>query len=193
MKQIHLFNSDEKLKLWGYGEWVEEPDLITFDYEGYSCVVSRIGANGLVFNKTLFNKFFKTEYVFQHFSGNFCGYVKILDNHSFYNALNKDDLISCHGGITFNEQCINDYWMGFDCGHSFDCIPAIEYFRKTHPEMIKLREIFPVPKGFEEFSLFNPEYRNVNFCIKECKSIVQQLQAYEIENNKEKSCKSVKA
>lgn len=28
----HLLTSDEKIKYWGYGEWVEEPDEVFFTH-----------------------------------------------------------------------------------------------------------------------------------------------------------------
>lgn len=38
----HLLSSEDKLKWWGYGVWVEEPDLEEFLYKGLKCRVKRI-------------------------------------------------------------------------------------------------------------------------------------------------------
>ncbi len=33
-KEEHFWTSEEKLKHCGYGEWVEEPDIVAFEYHG---------------------------------------------------------------------------------------------------------------------------------------------------------------
>lgn len=52
MKSKHILTSDEKLKHWGYGEWVEEPDLVEFEHENFKCAIKRMVApemNGFLF------------------------------------------------------------------------------------------------------------------------------------------------
>lgn len=36
-----IYTSDEKLRFWGYGEWVEEADRVAFTHKGISCVLLR--------------------------------------------------------------------------------------------------------------------------------------------------------
>ncbi len=155
-----------KLKHLGEGEWVNEADRCQFEYKGYECEVCR--------------NFIKEPYAKEeHYSGgNLCGYVKIPLELKLYEK--KSDLdLNCHGGITFNELFEfgeeKQNWIGFDCAHSCDYIPSIELFKKTDPEMIKFKEMFPYPKEFADITLFNPEYRDMDYCIEECKKIVDQL------------------
>lgn len=160
--ETHLYTSDEKLKWWGYGEWVEEPDEVHFDYLGYTCKVLRIA--------------FKEPYTEQEyiFGGHLCGYVQIPSDHPYHHKVYEDMEIDCHGGLTFGKES-DAHWIGFDCAHMGDYTPSLGYFRKISPKMKSWRETFPITEGFEEFSLFNPTYKNISYCIDECKNIVEQL------------------
>jgi hypothetical protein len=39
IKKTHKFTSEEKLSWLGYGEWVEEPDLVEFEHCGLKCEI----------------------------------------------------------------------------------------------------------------------------------------------------------
>jgi hypothetical protein len=64
--------------------------------------------------------------------GCLCGYVGVPKTHSFFGK--ADDTVydlECHGGVTYignNLPFMNkNYWyIGFDCGHSFDYVPEIK-------------------------------------------------------------------
>lgn len=159
-KQEHHYTSEEKLKFCGYGEWVEEADITEIEYLGYEVRVVRI------FMEEPFAK------VKAYFGGHLCGYVKIPQSHPYFGK--KDIYLDCHGGLTFNEAH-EEHWAGFDCGHSGDYIPSTEHMRNTMPELIELKKKFPIPKGMEHHPLFKPVYRNVDYCIQQCISMIDQL------------------
>lgn len=80
----------------------------------------------------------------------YCGYVYV-PNSTFESNKNLFELdrIFCHGGITYYD----DEKIGFDTAHWNDLIPIF------------------VLDGISEFG----EYRDINFCENECKSIIEQL------------------
>ena len=69
-----------------------------------------------------------------------CGYVKLKENDKYHRKnYNKVDVI-CRGGITYSASNLpqgvseKDTWyIGFDCGHSFDGID-LETYRKLYDE-----------------------------------------------------------
>lgn len=73
----HLMTSDEKLAQWGYGEWVEEPDEVSFKAHDFLC---RIERNPL---------------------GAFCGYVILSAGHPWYEL--HYDLIEAEVNGAINE------------------------------------------------------------------------------------------
>lgn len=165
-KEEHHFTSDEKIKWLGYGEWVEEPDTVVFEYLGYEACVQRV---------------IKREPCKQeaYFGGHLCGYVRIPEENMYFKQ--KEIHVDCHYGLTFNEMH-EEHWIGFDCGHSGDLIPTMELMKKQRQASGEF-EPFPIPKGFENFALFHPVYRNMQYCIDECVNIIEQLANINFENN----------
>lgn len=159
-KEEHIWTSEEKIKFCGHGEWVEEVDLLEFEYLDYRARICRIFIREPFAEKEAY------------FGAHLCGYVQIPKTHPYFNQKEID--LDCHGGITFNEAH-EEHWVGFDCGHSGDIIPTSEYFKNTNPKLKDLRKSFPLPHGFEKHPLFNPIYRNMKFCITECINIIKQL------------------
>ena len=160
IKEEHHWRSDEKIKHCGYGEWVEEPDVFHFEHLGYEACICRCFVK---------EPFAKEE---AYFGGHLCGYVKIPEDHPYFRK--KDIILDCHGGITLNESH-EEHWVGFDCGHSGDKVPTMEHLRNTRPELIALKKDFPIPPGMEDHYLFNPRYRNLDYCIEECKNMIFEL------------------
>lgn len=143
---IHVLTSELKIILFGCGEWVEEPDIAKFIYQGIKCMIQRTPM-----------------------MGHFCGYVYLSMAHPW---CGKGYDIDCdvHGGITYNEQ-YNDHTIeiGFDCAHSGDISPASELcMRKSREE---LKKQFP---QCSESPLFNFSYKNIHFAINECKKLTVQ-------------------
>lgn len=180
MKTKHILTSDEKLTYWGYGEWVEEPDLVEFEHKGIHCRVERCSAaesNGSIFG------------------GHLCGYICIPKDHP-WNELGWDNIFSLenppqvHGGLTYFSSEGTDFWIGFDCAHSGDFVPSLESLKK---EMMKIDSRYRKMKEEEEalFSqlsikrrFFENTYRNISFVINECKSLAEQvLNISEIKTN----------
>lgn len=175
IEEKHLYTSDEKLKWWGHGEWVEEPDEVNFFHNGISCRIVRMfswdGHNG------------------EHaFGGYLNGYISIPKDHPCFGKHMDYIPVEGNGGITYSE--IDDqnhpflpkegHWIGFDCSHSYDYCPSVEYLKKTQPSLIAIEEEFQQLKnklGCENSSIFNKSYKNIAFCIAECKSMADQLLA----------------
>lgn len=74
-------------------------------------------------------------------AGHWCGYVGVFDDHPLYQVGYDDERvsgISVHGGVTFAgffEELDHDrplWWIGFDCGHLYDLIPAIHAHELAH-------------------------------------------------------------
>lgn len=157
-EEEHTFTSDQKLKWFGYGEWVEEFDHIRFEYMGCECIIFRV---------CLREPFVKEEY---YFGGHLCGYVKIPKSHPYQSLSYSDMEIECHGGLTYGERH-EGYWIGFDCGHSFDVVPSMEFTKTLDKETQELKKKF----NLENSPIFQRHYRNVDYVIDQCVSIVDQL------------------
>lgn len=158
----HIYSSDQKLKCLGYGEWVEEPDEILFEYQGMKCRINRI-LDIVEENKC--------------FGGHLCGYVQIPKDHMLFEKHYDDIQIDVHGGLTYSNFYKDEYWIGFDCAHSFDICPSTEYLYKTDPYMIELRKRYPTSLVWKK------EYRNVQYCIKECKKMIKQINSFSMKKD----------
>jgi hypothetical protein len=113
MAQLQL-TSDDKLKRWGSGPWIDEPDRIEFEAHGLPCLMLR-------------NPF-----------GAWCGYAAVPPGHPYHGKSDAD--VEAHGGITYAGTCDesvgichvpkpgepdNVYWFGFDCSHCYDLTPGL--------------------------------------------------------------------
>ncbi len=136
--------------------------MILIEYLGYEAKI----------NRAFIKEPFSEEEAW--FGGHVCGYVKIPENHPYFKKENID--LECHGGITFYDEKVNgDYWIGFDCAHERDYVPTIEFFIKNNKEFSSWRKKIALPEGYEKFSIFNPQYRNVQYCIDQCVEMINQL------------------
>lgn len=155
-----LYDREFKLKFMGYGDWLDEPDSVTFEYRGIKCLVFRV--------------VHREPYapVEAYFGGHLCGYIWIPKGHSLYGMKCWDMDLECYQGLTFQEETDDGWLVGFDCSHAGDYIPTTEHMKKTNPVM---KEIFTPPEGFERHPWFKPTYKNVDFCIKQCKSLAKQV------------------
>lgn len=119
MKTIEYRTVDKRA--WPRGPWDTEPDKLQWQDEttGLPCLIVRNRLGGL------------------------CGYVGVPMDHW---ALNRDESeieLSVHGGLTFGGPCQEGpeessichipgsgepdtlFWLGFDCGHAGDYLPAM--------------------------------------------------------------------
>lgn len=160
LEKIHKYAKEFKEKFFGPGEWCDEPDVIKFQHKGIECIITRI---------CLKEPCTEGEH---YFGGYLCGYCKIPKNHPWYKKENID--LDVYGGITFNEFQ-DDHLIGFDCAHSGDCCPSTELLKKNHP----YSNLLPIPEEYKKYSIFDPVYRNIDFCINECKSMAEQIKQNE--------------
>jgi hypothetical protein len=164
MEEGHIFTSDAKLKYWGYGEWVEEPDLVNFEYEGIKCKIKRL----------FIEDGYRSDGEIHMFGGSLCGYICIPKDHPYFGKDYDAIEIDAHGGLTYSKFEEEEYWIGFDCSHAFDYLPSTEYLRKIEPSISRMA-YEKLSEELKKYPLFNPIYRNVRYCIEECKSMVNQV------------------
>lgn len=108
---------------WGDGPWQDEPDKEQWADEatGYACLMKR-----------------------SRMSGSLCGYVGVPEGHPWYGADYGSISTDVHGELTYGSKCQDGpdeftichvpgpgepdhlYWLGFDCGHAGDIMPAME-------------------------------------------------------------------
>lgn len=165
LQDKHLFDTELKRKNLGEGEWVNEADEIIFEYNGYRCQIHRI--------------FVREPYTKEEawFGGHLCGYVYIPSEHVYFQKDYNDMEIECHGGLTYSDfDDKGQYKIGFDCAHLGDYTPSTEHLKNTLPELMEIKKEYEyLKKGIEDHWLFNTKYRNIEFCMSECCSIVDQL------------------
>jgi hypothetical protein len=157
--------SDSEMKTWTWvdksswarGPWDAEPDKCqwTDPATGLICIAVR-----------------------SHLLGNWCGYVGLPDSHHFHGKGYDDLDVEVHGGLTFAGKCDGDpehgichvpepgqqdhlYWFGFDCGHCFDVVPAMD---------ARYRDLM-------ENDLYGPRatYRDLAYVKAETESLARQL------------------
>lgn len=110
---------------WPSGLWDYEPDKVQWEDEETKlpCLAVRHG-----------------------FSGHWCGYVGVTEDHPHYKDEYNDVNASVHGGLTFSDMCQptadestgichtpgegepdHVWWFGFDCHHINDLAPNDNY------------------------------------------------------------------
>ncbi len=98
-----------------------------------------------------------------------CGYVEVPESLNKLKS-NLEDL-SVHGGVTYIEHLnpldympTKNLWIGFDCAHAGDGLGC-------------------PPEAFE--GLFQGEVRSLEYCVKECEKLIDQLIELEERSTKE--------
>lgn len=126
-------------------------------------------------------KNFRCVVVFNCNTGCRCGYVEIPFNHPIADK-DYDELtdINVHGGITFAKWEHATYpleskygWIGFDCAHGDDK-SDFESWIKYCPEKLERIKIIKSIVVRDVHSTI----KSTEFCEKECKKIVDQLEKY---------------
>lgn len=100
-------------KMFGPGPWQEEPDFLEFSHKGYDCILRR------------------------NHSGAWCGYAQIPKDHPWMENIDiLDERIDVHGGVTYQGYRMEDdrYFVGFDCAHCEDFIPAFDALKNINSE-----------------------------------------------------------
>lgn len=130
---------------------------IRFEYKGFPCVV-----------------------LFQSL-GFRCGYVGIPSDSEYYRKHYDEIPVNCHCGLTytddrlFGQEELDKWWIGFDCGHACDGwdIEAMEKYFGDDP--IVMKHFSFMKKHWEKMNAYS-EIRTLEYCIEECKKIVDQLE-----------------
>lgn len=140
---------------WGDGPWQDEPDLLEYVDEttGYRCLVGR--AEG---------------------GGHLCGYVGIQPGHPCHGKEFRELDLQAHGGVNFARPSRNDetYWIGFDCGHSWDFGPGLRTaLMSIAPEFLKTIQLGLIKK--------DQNYRTLDYVKDHIASLAKQLKALETE------------
>lgn len=131
---------------WPAGPWDQEPNRVDFKHAGFPCFVQR------------------------NWSGAWCGYVGVPPTHKLYKVpYQQASDYNVHGGLTYSNVCNgvichtpepgesdDVWWFGFDCHHSGDLAP-------------KDQSVF-------DFMGYPNTYRNLDYVIKEAKSLAEQLE-----------------
>jgi hypothetical protein len=108
---------------WGDGPWHEEPDKVQW-------IDAATGLDCLIVRSPM---------------GSLCGYVGLPPGHPAHGRDYDDVDVAVHGDLTFAGACDEDapeghgichvpepgrpadvWWLGFDCGHTFDVSPAFD-------------------------------------------------------------------
>jgi hypothetical protein len=104
---------------WSRGPWDDEPDKVSYrdDATGLPCLIKR------------------------NPEGVLCGYVGVANGHPAYGQRYEMVDVDVHGGLTYSDHCQDGpedtaichipapgepddvWWLGYDCGHSFDYCP----------------------------------------------------------------------
>ena len=160
--ETHLLTSDQKLHWWGVGEWVEEPDEVTFVYRGVKCLILRAGSD--------YGEL-----------GHLCGYIEVNSDHPWAKVDPFDLNLDVHEGVTYgHEQGGGVYRLGFDCAHSRDVCPSVEKMLREVKEKNKDSEWAKSAIAFEDKwkkecpRIFMKTYRNIEFCKLQCMNLVEQ-------------------
>lgn len=161
-KRKTIYDRKFKLKFMGYGDWLDEPDVVKFEYKGIKCEIHRCVKREI---------YAKEE---AYFGGHLCGYIFVPKGHPLYEKEMFDIDLDCWRGVSFTHPSLEGWMIGFDCAHSGDLVPTTEHMRNTRPELKRIKEMFPPPEGYENCPLFHPTYKNIDFCIKQCKSMAKQ-------------------
>ena len=164
MQMIHHFTSNQKLEWFGYGEWVEEPDEVDFEHSGFTCKVIRVVKYEGV----------KLEHAF---GGHFCGYVRIPQGHPWYGEKAYDIDCSVHGGLSWSGpppfDNNDEWWVGFDCGHSGDIIPSMgKMLGEIREKDPMLKKLYNMHKDIRH--LFAESYKTFHYAIGETQDLAQQ-------------------
>jgi len=160
----YLYSKEQKLKWYGDGEWLDEPDLVKFIYNGIKCEVIRMNSFQLSGKS---------------FGGHFCGYCTIPFGHVLFTSNNYSSIDSpinefeVHGGITYDRTEEDESRkIGFDCAHHMDIVPSMELMNATIPEIIEIQKLYPTPDFMKK------SYKNIEFVINECKNLAIQINNY---------------
>lgn len=160
MRLEYLVTPQKKESEWGKGEWISEPDEVHFEYKSYNCKVLRViipEAGKLCL-------------------GHLCGYVRVGQK----DISGKEESVEIHGGLTYRNMELDGFWWGFDCAHSYDVVPGMQKVHLQIQEEVSTRMPPDLAERYKNSPIFRRDYRNVEYCIEQCKSLVDQIMEMEL-------------
>lgn len=102
-------------------------------------------------------------------SGSWCGYVGVPPGHPAFKKGYDDVEVNVHGGLTYAAHCAshichvpkpgepdNVWWLGFDCAHAGDGVPAINGILKKE-------------------NFYSRGYKDIEYVTHETKDLAEQL------------------
>ena len=103
-----------------------------------------------------------------------CGYVQVPHWHNFYEEDYDDIPVRCHGGLTYSSHWFLDkkypgWWIGFDCAHAGDAVDKESLAKYYEQELVS--DFFIPNSSIGGY----PTVKTLDYCIAECKSIIDQL------------------
>lgn len=141
---------------WGPGPWIDEPDRVEFEHDGFPCIILRVE------------------------SGSLCGYVAVPPGHPWHGVdysrweKGREDVPEpdCHGGVTYARKCIGQvchmpkpgepddvWWLGFDHAHLYDISPAYA-----------ASPVFGGPAWIDPMA----SYKTIQYVRRQCESLAEQ-------------------
>jgi hypothetical protein len=153
------YRLDDK-STWGDGPWQSEPDMLLWvdPQTGLQCMIARADF------------------------GHLCGYVGLLPGHPLHGKEYRNIALHAHGDINFANEFslaslrldppLNDstplWWLGFDCGHSWDFSPGMA----AHIKELGI-------SNFDGIELFNQPQRYciIDYVFAEVTDLAAQLHA----------------
>ena len=113
--------------------------------------------------------------------GHRCGYIIIPSNCCIYQRDYSTLKIEAHGGLTYSGFDFEDKWViGFDCAHigdAPDIKAALKFYKNTEYEESIKNNSKCMYGGKDD------EIRTLDYCIDECKKIIDQILEKENLNN----------
>lgn len=126
--------------------------------------------------------------------GALCGYVGVQPGHPWHGKDYSDELlydVSVHGGLTYADFCqegaedgpgichvpgpgrpANVWWLGFDCAHFMDLVPALEeHVGSTFKTLTDLEKYMKE----EAVRPYGKTYRTFEYVQNECRDLAKQI------------------
>ena len=109
-----------------------------------------------------------------------CGYVLVPHYHDVYEKRYEDINVQCHGGLTYSSHILMgtqypSWWIGFDCAYAGDIVDRdslIHYYGEEQNSYNHMMNY--VANDNTQFGTV----KTLDFCITECKNIIDQLENY---------------
>lgn len=156
--------AEQKLKCWGPGPWVHEPNHMLWRAHGLLCIAHRnpVGA--------------------------WCGYVGLPKGHPLHGKHYSDiEGVEAHGGLTYTRKCEGPichtpapgesddvWWIGFDCCHCYDLAPAFFSMNRLFAELQSQLTAAP-PLKFMGHAVI---YRDLAYVRAETEALAAQCAEY---------------